>query len=110
MKYKYFEIRDRITMILIRADEIIGNAPTETEILKYAGWDQDYPSITFTFLDGGMKTYNNPYEYCENERVRKALIYIERNYQEFTDELSVIDIEYILNEKDNPCKSEILSK
>ena len=110
MKYKYFEIRDRMTMILIRADEIIGNTPTETEILNYSGWDQDYPSIIFTFLDGGMKTYNNPYEYCGNERVRKALIYIEKHYQEFTDELSVVDIEYILNEKDSSCKSYILSK
>lgn len=107
MKYKYFEIRDRGTLMLVRADKMLGETELEGKILRYSGWGESYPSITFTFLDGGIHSYNNPYDYYKNERTKKALIYIQDHFDEFEDELTVIDIEFILKEKSNSTESYI---
>ena len=75
MKYKYFEIRDRGTLMLVRADKMLGETELEGKILRYSGWGESYPSITFTFLDDGIHSYNNPYTLrCERLRQRLRLL------------------------------------
>ena len=107
MQSKYFEIRDRGTMIIARADKFTMDTPEEKAFLRKGGWSIDYPDVILTTLSGGVHSEYDPYQWMTGSRtIPDAHFYIRGHFDELPN-YAVIDVEYINGETSNPKESEV---
>ena len=105
-KVKYFEIRDRGTLILVLAVQYGAHSPREQKILQRAGlWGGGAYSLQLTDLVSG-RTERDAYAWTGSRTKHEAHKYIEKNW-DFLNSGEVIDIEYVLGEVHTPKQSEL---
>lgn len=105
---KYFEIRDRGTLIVCRADKFEVKDIKEALFLRRGGWSIDYPDVVLTTLNGGIQSNYDPFKW-NSGTLHEAHLYIRENFDKLTD-YQVIDTQYIRGESETPKESEILSQ
>lgn len=99
MKTKLLEIRDRGTFIPALAVEVSG---ADGWLARSAGYG--HRCILLTPLKGGNSTYD-PYDWGGSRTMHTAHVYITENFDVLENE-QVIDVEFILGEKDQPSMSD----
>lgn len=118
LQTKMFELRDSATFIpmvavLMVEDHHIDQPESQREryLLGRAGYDSDSPPLVVMFrADGtGNRAPYNPYDWGANDRsYRVAHEYIANNWSSL-ESGDVVDVEYILGERNEPKPSERLS-
>jgi hypothetical protein len=118
MQIKLFEVRDRATLIPCFGIRMAPGAATPGEVsldidqfeaekylLQRAGFGFEYPLVFFGRLEGGECRYD-PFQWdCSSRTVPEAHRYVAAHWEELTSG-DVIDVEYILGEKDTTKVSE----
>lgn len=106
MKNKMFEIRDAGTCITVIAIKTEPENIKEELFFKRGGWSNN--SIILIKTNGEAISNYDAFEWrnAGNRTLFEAHKYIENNFDDL-ENYSVIDVEYILNEKDKQKKSDI---
>lgn len=105
MEYKYFEVRDRSTCMIVLAIKTTRNIEQEDKFLNRLGYGKD--SIILLDLSNSMKANHDPYKWSDSRTLKNAHLYIEDNF-DYLYNFSVIDIEYILGETSSSKTSDII--
>lgn len=103
---KMVEIRDTCTIIPVFAIRIFPQTEEEKFIVKnyhYGNYESSFPRVILASVYSPWVYVNN---YSENRGRTMAIAhkYIEENFDEISS-CEVIDVEFILREVENPCKS-----
>ena len=104
---KFFEIRDRATLIPAMAVCLDGEADIREDwLMKRAGYGPDsrWDAIILTHLGTG-ESRNDPYKWPDTRTMLQAHNYIRQRWPELVTG-EVIDVEYILGETDSQKWSE----
>jgi hypothetical protein len=107
LKTKLFEIRDRATFIPcigIWIDTRDSDVNAEFYLIRRAGYDEAYPLLLLTRLDGGGKAQYDAYDWGDRT-MQVAHDYIQNHWDELQSG-DVVDVEFILGETTTPKESE----
>lgn len=105
MQVKLFEVRDRMTFLPVMATLIAPQNRAQHYLCRRAGFDPSVPYIILTKLTDYKTHYD---EYSWGDRTIKVTHgYIIENWDKLYDG-DVIDVEFILGEKEEPAQSEFL--
>lgn len=114
MKTKFIEIRDSGTCIAALAMKMIAeddgvSAMTETRFMKRCGFSQEYPAVILMRLDD-QKATCDPYDWHSLgmglRTMQTAHDWINQHFDEI-ESGQVVDVEFILGERDKPKTPEI---
>ncbi len=112
METKLFELRDAGTFIPIIATLMTSSDPAEAYLLRRAGYSIDPTDewlVLLDRLDGGCSDYQAHSQHGGGPRTFPAA---HRHIQDHWPELTsgqVIDVEYLLGERDTPKESELIT-
>lgn len=105
METKILEVRDAATFIPVLATAMKSDNPIENWYLKRTGYPENHPLIMIAPMYGGKAEYG-PYKWGESPRTLFiAHKYIEENWNSLKTG-DVVDVEWILGERDTPKVSE----
>lgn len=107
MEIKLFEIRDRATMVPVIAIRMVSTDEAESWLLQHVGFSRMVPCIQLIYITAN-KTEYDPYNWADRT-MQTAHIHIESNFDTL-ESGDVIDVEYILGEKEKPKISERLER
>ncbi len=110
METKLFEVRDAGTCIVALAIRTKTDDTDAKKLLNRGGWSNG--SIILCDITGDSNCTHDPYIWLEKRNSRtmyQAHIHIIANFDKLPAN-SVIDVEYILGERNEPKKSEILNR
>jgi ribosomal protein S27AE len=106
MKTKLFELRDRATMVPVMATQLEATNPAEEYLLRRSGYGRGETYIILTGLNSPDKSTYDPYDWGNRTRlVAHEYLLKDGNFDRLPSG-SVIDVEFILGERDKPKVSE----
>lgn len=110
MQSKLLEVRDRATFVPVLAVQLIPSTLAENYLLARAGFGLDASTqsmyVQVSRIDGGTgQSTCDPHYWGDNRTMFTAHNYIIATFDELTTG-DVIDVEYILGERDTPKVSE----
>ena len=103
---KMVEIRDRATLIAAYAIKMVPTYPGERFLMKNAGYGFSHPCVMLVPIQAPWLSLRHSSEAHENSTrtLLTAHKYIEENFDNIQP-CDVIDVEFILGEVHEPCKS-----
>jgi hypothetical protein len=105
MKTKMVEIRDDGTRILALAIKTEGETPQEKEFFYYCGFGKD--SVMLIRPEDPLISYD-PYAWnTPGDTMKVAHRYIQRHFDELSDDGAVIDVRVIEGKRTEPAASEV---
>lgn len=107
METKVFEIRDSATFIPVLATKMASDNEQESYLIKHVGYSSSHVCILVTYL-AENKSYYDPFQWSTARTMPIAHQYIINNFDELATG-SVIDVQFILGETDEPKLSERLT-
>lgn len=110
MKIKFFEVRDRMTLIPVMVIKLSSQKIPVGRLLERAGIDpdQDYPTYLVVKLTEGISNY-----FCYDWEKNKGRTmfefhqHIQENFDQYEKECNLVDIEYVLGESNKEKEPEI---
>lgn len=106
MNSKLFELRDRATFVPVMVTKVEYRNEAERYLLRRSGFELPSDMVIMAGLDGGLdKATCDPYDWAGNRTRMVAHDYIAKNFDKL-ESGSVIDVEYILGETEQPKVSE----
>lgn len=107
MKTKLFELRDRGTLVAALATQLDPSNPAEEYLLRRSGYARGENYILLTGLNSPDKSTYDPFGWGDNRTRAVAHDYLLRdgNFDRLPSG-AVIDVEFILGERDKPKVSE----
>lgn len=110
MQAKALEIRDSMTFIPALAVNINPMNAEQRYLMRRVGYPCDgFPNVILTRLAGEGQATNDPYAWPNSRTMAVAHNYIIDNWDALKDG-DVVDVEFILGEKDKPAISERLTE
>ncbi len=104
---KYFEIRDRGTLIPVVSVLLNSTQANRRALLERGGYNPSGTSVMLLKLSEGVSCID-PFEWprMNGRTMKEAHLYIEKHFDTLTDS-QVIDVEFILGETNKPKTSEM---
>lgn len=99
------EIRDRATCIPAFAIKMLPQVEEELFLMKQCGYGFSFPCVILISIEAPWHSARSSDEWKNSARTMPiAHKYIEDNFESI-ESCAVIDVEFILNEVEKPCKS-----